>query len=138
MNKTLPLSTCKSAGFPCNFIVSSSCKNLGTAGSAECSTPWCSNRLNLRESSDLKFSPLPFGYRRFPRAKFYQRFYSKQLKFYRQLYTTQEKKIKDFYIFTFRQRGREGKKHQHVRDTSIRCLSQAHNPGMRPHWELNQ
>lgn len=64
MNKTLLLSTCKFAVFSFNFFVSSTCKNLGTVQSASCSSPWCFNRLNLRESSDCKFSPLPFGYRR--------------------------------------------------------------------------
>ena len=43
--------------------------------------------------------------------------------------------LKRFYLFTFRERGREGKregeKHQRVRTGAL-----ARNPGMYPDWEL--
>ena len=51
--------------------------------------------------------------------------------------------IQIFYLFVFRERGREGEsegeKHQHVVTShmpSTRNL--AHNPGMCPDWELNR
>ena len=42
--------------------------------------------------------------------------------------------FKRFYLFIFRERGKEGKKHQCVRETWIGCLSHAHNwgPGPQP------
>ena len=53
-----------------------------------------------------------------------------------------------FYLFIFRERGREeeteGEKHQRARETLIGCLlpipptrDLAHNPGMCPDQELN-
>ena len=46
-----------------------------------------------------------------------------------------------FYLFTFRERGREGEKHRCVRDQlSLMPPSGdlARNPGMCPDWESNQ
>ena len=53
------------------------------------------------------------------------------------------KLFKRFYLFVFREgegREKELEKHWCVRDTSIGRLSQDpnRNPGMCPHWELNQ
>ena len=51
--------------------------------------------------------------------------------------------LKRFYLFNFRERGREGEeegeKHQCVVASHVTPTGDlAHNPGMRPDWELNQ
>ena len=47
--------------------------------------------------------------------------------------------FKRFYLFIFRQKGREGGKHQHVvASRAPHTGDLASNPGMCPDWELNQ
>ena len=51
--------------------------------------------------------------------------------------------FKDFYLFTFRERGREGdreaEKHQCVVASCVPPTRDlAHNPGMFPDWESNR
>ena len=46
--------------------------------------------------------------------------------------------LKVFYLFIFRERRREGEKHQCVVASHITTGDLGHNPGMCPDWELNR